>query len=263
MRKLVLSTIAAVALATCGLAIAHGLDTKSVKAVSASFTAAPAGTVQTSTCTGADGTYAKSNGTYTGTVTGATGDTSLNGPITINAQSIVNTATNVGVVTGHIRFGSGPGHYGDTQFSAVYSTGNIAGLAQGRVPTSHASLLGNLSAAFSATGGFTNGSLGGANPGGAVEISDGACQPQPTPKPDQVRAQGTVTAISTGSITAAGVTCTIPTNLQAAVTALGLVANTSRVDMTCTVASGVNTLTKLSVDGPHGGHDVEQHGHRH
>src|SRR5581483_10818689 len=107
MRKLVLSTVAAAALAGGGLAVAHGLDTKSVKAVSATFTAAPNGTVRTSTCTGADGTYARSWGTYTGSFTNATGDTNLNGSITIDAQSIINTTVspNVGVVTGHVRFG--------------------------------------------------------------------------------------------------------------------------------------------------------------
>src|SRR5581483_5458793 len=109
MRKLVLSTVAVAALAGSGLAIAHGLDTKSVKAVSATFAATPTGSVRTSTCTGADGTYTRSNGTYAGTVSNATGDANLNGPITIDAKSLINTSTNVGVVTAHIRFGSDGG----------------------------------------------------------------------------------------------------------------------------------------------------------
>jgi len=262
MRKLIVSTVVIGALAGCGLAIAHGLDTKSVKAVGASFTATPTGTVQTGTCTGADGTYSLSNGTYAGTVTGATGDTNLNGPITINAQTIVNTSTNVGVVTGHIKFGSGSPYNGDAQFSAVYSNGNIAGLANGRVPSSHVGLLANISGAFTASGGFTTGSLGGATQGGAVEVANGDCKRVPPPRPDVVRADGTVTAIAAGSITAAGVTCTIPTNLQSGVAALGLVANTSRVNMSCTVVSGTNTLTNLSVEGPHHGHG-DVHGNKH
>jgi len=259
MRKLVLSSIAAAALAGSGLAVAHGFDSKSVKSVSATFAAAPNGTVRTSTCTGADGSYTLSNGEYTGNVSGATGDANLNGPITIDAQSVINTTTNVGFVTGHIRFGGG----GNAEFDAVYAAGNVAGIVEGRVPTSQAKVLGNLSGAFTASGGFTSGSLGGANPGGAVEIADGGCKPVPPPKPDVVRASGVVTAIAAGSITAAGVNCTIPTALQSAVSALGLVANTSRVNMTCTVAGGTNTLTQLSVEGPHHGHDVDVHAKNH
>ncbi len=259
MRKLVLSTVALAALAGSGLAIAHGFDTRSIKAVGSTFTAAPVGTVQTSTCTGADGSYTRSHGTYTGTVSNATGDANLNGPITIDAKSLINTSTNVGVVTAHIRFGSDGG--GNAQFEGVYANGNVAGLVEGHAPGSTAALLGNLSAAFSTTSGFTNGNIGGANSGGAVELTSGGCKPMPPPKPDVVRAEGVVSAISTGSITAAGVTCTIPTDLQSAVSGLGLVANTSRVDMTCTVAGGTNTLAKLSVEGGHG--HLKEHLKRH
>src|SRR5581483_2392720 len=157
MRKLVLSTVALAALAGSGLAIAHGFDTRSIKAVGSTFTTTPVGTVQTSTCTGADGSYTRSHGTYTGTVSNATGDANLNGPITIDAKSLINTSTNVGVVTAHIRFGSD-------------ASGNVAGLVEGHAPGSTAALLGNLSAAFSTTNGFTNGNIGGANSGGAVEL---------------------------------------------------------------------------------------------
>ena len=70
MRKLVWITIAVAALAGAGLAVAHGFDSKSVKSVSATFTATTAGNVRTSTCTGSDGhTYATTKATFTGTAT--------------------------------------------------------------------------------------------------------------------------------------------------------------------------------------------------
>jgi hypothetical protein len=245
MRKLIWITTAIVALAGASMAVAHGLDSNSVKSVSATFTATTSSVVRTSTCTGADGTYATTNATYTGTSTSS--EPSLNGPISIDTQSLLNTTTNIGTVSGKIRFGSGPGN--DTQFAAVYSNGNIAGLATGHTGDPGTQLLANLSAGFSTTGGFTSGMLGGGTSGGnAVELLGGGCKPTPAPRPDTIDVHGAVSAVSATSITAAGVTCTIPTNLQAAVTALAL-ATGSQVDMTCTAAAGVNTLTRISAPG--------------
>jgi hypothetical protein len=277
MRKLVLITAAVVALGCTGLAVAHGLDSKSVKAVgfpNVSLTAS--GTVQTSTCTGSDGTYTRSKGTYTGTISGATGDSNLNGPVTIDATSLVNTTTNVGTVTGHIRFGTTPPPPhgddkgpGDVHFEAVYSgTGspNIWGVADGHLRGSHADLLGNISGSFNATGGLTGLQLGGTAAGGpAVETSDGGCKPTPPPappKPDRSHAEGVVTALNTntgaGSITVAGTTCTIPDALLTQVKNLNLTAgsNGSRVEIDCT--SGA--LTKIEAPG-HG--KIENHGPKH
>ena len=246
MRKLVWITAAIAALAGAGMAVAHGLDSKSVKSVSATFTATTASVVKTSTCTGTDGTYATTDATYTGT--SISSEPSLNGSISIDTESLLNTTTNIGVVSGKIRFGSGHGN--DTQFEAVYSpSGNIAGLATGHTQDPGTQLIANLSAAFSATGGFTSGKLGGATTGGdAVEVLRGGCKPVPAPKPDTIDVHGAVSAVSTTSITAAGVTCGIPTELQAAVTALAL-ANGSQVQMTCTAVAGVNTLSRISTPG--------------
>ncbi|MBV8079178.1 MAG: hypothetical protein JO186_02240 [Actinobacteria bacterium] len=257
MRKLALFCTAAVALVCAGIAVAHGLDSKSVKAESASFTATTAGNVQTGTCTGADGTYATSRGTYTGTISNST-DTTLNGPVTIDAESLVNSTTNLGTVTGKVSLGTnndGHDEDGALHFEGVYSGGNVAGVVEGRLQGSNTSLLANFSAAFSATGGFTNGALGhGASGGDGVEITSGGCDPQQAPKPETVRAEGAVSAVSSTSITAAGVTCTIPTNLQSQVAALNLATGT-RVELECTVANGANTLTAIHVAG--GG---DQHG---
>jgi hypothetical protein len=243
MRKIVWITAALAALVGAGVAVAHQIDTKSITQVSATFTAATPSVVKTSTCTGSDGTYTKTDATYTGTSTST--DPNLNGSISIDTDSLLNTTTNVGTVTGRIRFGSGNGN--STQFTAVYSSGNIAGLASGHEGgDSGTQLVANLSAAFSTTGGFSSGKLGGGTTGGnAVELSQGGCKPAPAPKPDTIEVRGAVTAVSSTSITAAGVTCTIPTTLTSQVASLNLT-NGSQVDMTCTAAGGTNTLAKIS-----------------
>jgi hypothetical protein len=257
MRKLVWITTALAALAGAGLAVAHQGDTKSITSVSATFTATTPTGVRTSTCTSADGTYATTDATYTGTATSS--QPSLNGSITIDAESVLNTTTNVGVVSGTIQFGSGWGN--GTQFDAVYSNGNIAGLATGRMQNPDGQLLANLSAAFSSTGGFTSGMLGGGTSGGgAVQVLRADCQPVAAPKPDVIEVNGAVSAVSATSITAAGVTCALPASLQAAVTALAL-ANGSEVDMACTASGGVNTLSRISTRG-HGEMHAKRQRHR-
>ena len=265
MRKLVWITAAIAALAGAGMAVAHQIDSKSIKSVSATFTATTASVVKTSTCTGPDGTYATTRATYTGTATSS--EPTLNGAVSIDTESLLNTTTNVGVVSGKIRFGSGDGNGNDTRFAAVYSNGNIAGLATGRGGEDHGNgnangsqLLANLSAAFSTTGGFTNGKLGGGTSGGdAVQVLRGGCQPTEAPKPDTITVSGAVSAVPTTSITAAGVTCVIPAELTATVAALALVTG-SQVEMTCTVAAGVNTLSRISAGG-HGDDHSNQSNH--
>ena len=102
----------------------------------------------------------------------------------------------------------------------MYDHGNIAGLAVGRAHEPSARLVANLSAGFSAAGGFTGGKLGGGTAGGsAVEIGPGRCAPAAPPKPEKSEARGTITALSTTSITVAGLTCAIPADNPAAVNA--------------------------------------------
>jgi hypothetical protein len=250
MRRLIWIVAAVGALTATGLAVAHGIESKSVKAVSATFTATTASVVSTSTCTGSDGTYARTRATYTGTST--SGEPSLNGAVWIRTESLINTTTNLGLVSGQLRFGDRTG----AQFDAVYSNGNLVGLATGHTNDPDGRLLANLSAGFSTAGGFTNGKLGGGTSGGdAVSIFRGGCKPVPPPKPEKIVVHGAVTAYVSASITVAGVTCAIPADLQTAVAGLGLVSGT-RVEMTCTVAGGVNTLSRLSTSTK-GHHDVK------
>jgi hypothetical protein len=250
MRKVVLITAAIVALVGAGIAAAwDGSDSKAVKSVDATFTATSASVVKTSTCTGADGTYALTKASYTGTATSS--EPTLNGPISLDTQSVVNTTTGFGTLSANVQIGTHP-NATSAQFDAVVSGGNAVGLANGQAQGPHNQLLANVSAAYSATGGFTNGFIGhGASGGDGVEVAPGGCKPVPAPKPDRIEVHGSVSTISATSITAAGVTCGIPTSLAASVAALNLVATTSttsgtQVDMTCTASGGVTTLAKIS-----------------
>ena len=175
MKKLTIVAAALTALASAGIAVAHGIDgAQSVAAVNATFSAAPAaGSSNTRTCTTSTGkTIASTKATYTGTATG-TGTTDLTGPVTIAAQSTIDTTDNIGVVNGTLRVGKTEAH-----FTAVYDHGTIAGTASGHGATPHVQLLGNVSAGFSTTGGFTSGKIGGGTSGGsAVELTAGGCAP--------------------------------------------------------------------------------------
>lgn len=269
MRNLILVTASALALSFAGIAVAHGLGAKSIKSASATFTATTANDLKTVTCTGSDGnSYTATRGTYSGTAVDSS-DPTLNGNLTFNATSFINTTTNYGTVSGRIQIGSGDSET-DAQFTGVYSNGTVVGLAQGGSHGSNSQLLANVSASFSATGGLSSGLIGGGtSAGSAVEFVPGQCDVAPTPQPDKVEAIGAVSAVSSTSITVAGITCVVGSSQS------GLVANVhtgDRVDIVCDAANGVNTLDKLSTrndddHGSSGGHfgpihvDVKSHGH--
>jgi len=250
MRKLVSISIAVAALGVAGAAIAHGVDTKSVQAVSATFTATTASVVRTTSCTASNGhVYATTRATYTGSTSGAT-DPSLNGPIRLDTSSLVDTTSGDGTVSGQLHIGNAPGST-DAAFDAVLHNGTLAGLAEGRAGGNHSQLIANISGAFTTAGGFTTGAIGGGTAAGyAVEVASGGCKPTPPPKPETIDVNGAVTNVTQTTIAAAGVTCNIPTSLQSYVAGLKL-ANGDRVEMKCTSASGTNTLTSLNADGRH------------
>lgn len=250
MRRLMLTAASVLALVGAGIAVAHGVQSKSVKQVSATFTAATAGNVRTQTCTGSDGSYAKTDGTWTGASTSS--EPTLNGNATISADAIVNTTTGNGTVSGRIRIDTSDGHHTSATFDSVLDNNtHIVGLAEGRNDDQGSKLLANLSANWSASGGFSNGKLGGPADGGyAVLVAQGGCQPQPAPKPETINVHGAITAVSSTSISAAGVTCVVPSTLSSTVGSLQV---GNRVDMTCEAANGTSTLEKVeaSHEGKH------------
>ena len=242
MRKLILITAGLLMLSITGLAVAHGLnDARSVKAVAGTFTATTVGNSQTRSCTTADGkAITSTNATYTGT---ASGDADLTGAITLQVRSTINTTDGVGVVSGRLKIAATGGDT-SAHFDAVYDHGNIAGLASGHAATEHVSLLGNLSAGFTAAGGLTSGKIGGATAGGsAVELGAARCSTTKTVN-ERSEAHGTVSAVSSTSITVGGLTCAVPTDLAAKVATVKV---NDRAEIKCSLISSVNTLTKIDV----------------
>jgi len=243
MRKLTLAAALVVALVAASVAVAHGIEgAKTATAVSGTFSAA-AGTVSSKTCTTADGkTVVVTNGTYTGTAAGGAG---LAGAITLRARSVVNTSDDVGLVTGAYSIKGGA----KGAFSSVYDHGSLAGLATGRVHGPSAALLANVSATFGATTGFTNGKFGGGTSGGsAVEVTSSGCKKAATTH-EHSDARGTITSLSSTSVTVAGLTCAIPSDQSSHVNAKFKTGDS--VEITCAYANGATTLTKIEFRGKH------------
>lgn len=238
MRKLTYAAAGVLALVAAGVAVAHGIDgAKTAKALSGTFSAT-SNNVSSRSCTTNDGkTLTITNGRYTGT---ASGDPDLTGPITLRARSVVNN-DGVGVVDGSFRIDVAGGETGGA-FSTVYDHGTIAGLALGRAHAPSARLVANVSATF-APGSFTGGKLGGGtSAGSAVEVGPGKCAASQT-KPEKSEARGTITALSSTSITVAGLTCTIPSAMSADVNAKFHL--NDRAEIHCSVQNGQNTLTRI------------------
>jgi hypothetical protein len=240
MRKLTFVAVVVVALVATSIAVAHGIEgAKTAKAVAATFTATGAST-STRTCTTADGkSISISDGKYTGV---AAGDADLAGNITLRARSVINTTDNVGTVDGQLRIDVASGRDTSAAYSGVYAAGTLAGFAVGRAHDPSARLIANLSATFSPATGFTNGKLGGGTAGGmAVELSGASCKGDDN-KPDRSEARGTVTAVSSSSITVAGLTCAVPADKAGDV---AKVAVNDRAEIHCSLSSGANTLTSV------------------
>jgi hypothetical protein len=245
MRRLIWIAAGFVVLVGAGIAIAHGDNGKSIKQVSATFAATTASNLRTDTCTATDGTYETSRADYTGTATST--ESTLNGTASVSAKSVINTTTGFGTVNGKLRIDTADGKHTVAEFDAVFSHGHIAGLAEGG-GSEHSwnKLVANLSADYSAAGGFANGKLGGTTGGDAVLVSSGGCKSASSSKPDTIEVHGTITAVSATSITAAGVTCAVPSTISTTALHIG-----DRVELKCTVSGTTNTLSKVEGDDHH------------
>ena len=240
MRKLTLAVAGLVALVVASIAVAHGVEgAKTAAAVSSTFSAT-AGSVKSSTCTTSDNkTIVVSSAKYTGS---ATGSADLTGAIAISARSVVNTTDKVGTVSGQLRSGNIR-----AAFSAVYDNGAISGLAVGHAKA--ASVLANLSATFDPATGFTNGKLGGGTAGGsAVEVGRSSCKASSATH-ERSSARGAISAISSSSVTVAGLTCAIPTDQSSDVTSK--YHSGDAVEIQCSYANGATTLTRISAKHGH------------
>jgi len=245
MKRIVLFTVGVAALAFSGLAVAHSTWSHAVKGVSATFAATTVSNVRTSNCIGAEGApFTLTRATYSGTATST--DATLNGPVTLDLSSYVNTTTGYGTVAGKLRISTAGNGYTNAHIDGVVSHGAFAGLAAGRVDNA-TWLLGNISADFTSAGGVTNGKLGGSAGGDAVEGIPGHCVKPALPKPQRIHVVGTATAASATSLSVASVTCAVPADLAAFVTSH--VAVGTRVDLRCLVSNGTPTATRIGVHG--------------
>lgn len=239
MRRLLFVAAATAALVAASVAVAHGIEgAKTAKSVTGTFTAIQA-SVTTRTCTSSDGkALSITFGKYTGL---AGGDPDLTGPITLRTRAVINTTDNVGVVEGGLRIDVASGRDTYAAFSTVYDHGTVAGLAVGRAHDPSVRLVANLSAGFSASGGFTGGKIGGGtSAGSAVELGPGKCG---APAVEKSEARGTITALSANSITVADLTCAIASADSAAVNSHFKV--NDRAEIHCAVQNGTNTLTRI------------------
>src|SRR4051794_10231768 len=150
MKRLILTAIAGFALLGAGIAIAHGVDAKSVKQVSANLTLGTASNVHTETCTGTDGTYTRTHGRWTGA---ATGDPTLTGNATLDADILVNPAGD-GTISGKLRI-DGANHTDAHVDAVIAAGGNFAGLADGHGNAPWNKLTGNVSGNYSSASGIT------------------------------------------------------------------------------------------------------------
>ncbi len=171
MRRIVsIGAVAATALTAAAMAVANGGGKPSTKAVSATFAVTPSGTNKASTCKGADGDYTLIRGRYRGTSTSS--DARLAGAISIDGDSVVNTTTGLGWMTGSLRIDSAGNHDLNASFNAVISGGQLTGFLNGRGHENDARLLGGLQAAFGQNG-LTSGSIGSTSPTPALIVTGG------------------------------------------------------------------------------------------
>lgn len=243
-RTLAAAVAGAVLLVGAAVAVADGFEGgKAVTAVSGTFGATTASRVTQRTCTTSTGkTIVVSDGTFTGT---ASGPAELTGNATVRAHSTINTTDNVGVVNATLKIDVSSGRDTVAQLTGVLNGGQVAGLAVGHA--GGALLVANVSGGFSPTGGFAAGTKigGGTSGGSAVELTPAGCKPAKTIT-NRSQARGEVTANGSGSITVAGLTCTVPASLQAMVAAIAL---HSRAEIHCQLVNNVNTLTSIDRRG--------------
>lgn len=224
-RPIVFAVAGIAALGSAGGALAHSLAGNGLKtgAVAATFSAAPAASASTRTCTGGDGTYVITRGDWTGSATSASGR--LTGVVAIRGELGLNQTTGLGWFVGRVKIDGGSDGRVDAgaNLRAVISGGKLSGFVDGRIRDA-GTVYGSVSATV-ANGGLADGAIGGGsvNPA-ALVIDQGSCTSAPAQKP-VVSAKGTITALSATSVTVqpaggAAQTCSVGADLAASVAKL-------------------------------------------
>jgi len=174
-RLWIFAAVACMALAGAGIAAATHSRTASAQSATAGFDATTVSVLKQVTCSIAGGdSFEGTNATYTGTATSA--DPRLDGALTIRAQSVIDTTTGRGRVSGVFRIVGADGDNAKGTFSSAVSDGLASGLARAELHQPWGHLVATLASGFDPSSGFSNGLLGsGVSTGSGVVISAGYC----------------------------------------------------------------------------------------
>ena len=225
-RPIIFALAGLTALGSAGIALAHGNDNADglkTTPVAATFTAAAGDHLSSRTCTGADGTYTISRGSWNGTAVSSSGR--LAGALVIRGELGVNQTTGAGWLVARVRIDGNGDNRKDAggELNGVIAGGKLTGFLAGRVRDEGA-LYASVSASVG-TGGLTDGQIGGgASSSAAVVVDRGRCEATPKPRP-VVDARGTISDVSSTSITVTrsngqALTCVVGTDLAATVAKL-------------------------------------------
>ena len=248
-RTLLLATAAVATLALAGIALAH-LTLGGTQAASATFSAAKQ-RADIRTCTGPDGTYEIVRGHYEGLAVSS--QSALNGPIALKVSTVYNKTEQIGWMTGllHIRTDD---HGVRARLVGTLTPGSgdtriVDGFVDGRAGGHGANVFGNITAAFTGTGGFIGGKIGegGAN---VALLAGRVCTDRP-PSP-RLEVEGRIEVLTATEITvrprngSTPKTCQIRPGISPSTRHLRV---GDRVEMHCGLVEGVMTLLKVTKKG--------------
>ena len=170
MRKFTWSgAVAVMALVMAGVAVANEGESRSTKAVSATFSA-EFGDHSVRTCQGADGRYRRLSGVWEGEAQSA--DAALDGELRLKGTAYIHVPSGNGAFEGHLRVG---GEHGlQATLHAVLKEGKLEGFALGHSGKRGARFLANVSATLTADG-IADGKLGGGGGANTAVLVKGAC----------------------------------------------------------------------------------------
>ena len=203
MRKsLTIAIAAAVALVTAAIAMAAVFTASGVSAATASFSTDKASPVRSTSCTGADGkAFTVTRGHYSGIATFAAPAAALGGALKIDARTTYSTTDGLGYVEGSFRVRDDESRLSG-RFTGTLKGTQLVGFLTATSRGNHARVVGNLSATFVPTTGFTAGAIGSTSSTAVLAVVAGpTCpKPKPAPKPRARTVEGKVTAIGDGSV---------------------------------------------------------------
>lgn len=184
MRRTILSVVALLALAVAGAAVAKEGANRSTRAVSATFSA-ELGENAVRTCDGADGTYRRVRGVWTGE--SESSEPALDGTLQIKGTAWIHTTSGNGAFKGRLRIRGEGGTV--AALAGVIEKGKLEGLAHGR-SSGGMRLLGNVSVTLGADG-MREGKLGGGGgSNSALLVPAGPCRGESEEAEDERKADG-------------------------------------------------------------------------